>query len=323
MRNDLFQSINSFTLNNVEDNLKEPMSDVLKILSKSNIYKSEKLIKLENDLKNNNLQIKVEPVYTSRDNVGNDMDRVSYGYGYVDFGKESVVYKGKLNKKIIIWSEIVKDFDKQTIIKALLFLLDIYLSIDEEAIFSNYRKMSDSYKRNMLFDYMLPTDIYQNVPIGGFRLSVLDKWCGFYSVAIADIVSTYLTNTNLFFKRRVKFVKTMLKIHNQTFNDMISNREQNNMNYFYTLIPERCAKKIGFFAIQFENYEFKTYSMYMVKKFSLENCIYDYISNLYYLGVMDKLDKDSQEEYISDLLQLSNTFYDENVKVDFRDSVKV
>ena len=47
----------------------------------------------------------------------------------------------------------------------------------------------------------------------------------------------------------------MLKIHNQTFNDMISNREQNNMNYFYTLIPERCAKKIGFFAIQFENYE--------------------------------------------------------------------
>ena len=323
MRNDLFQSINSFTLNNVEDKLKEPMSDVLKILSKSNIYKPEKLIKLENDLKNNNLQIKVEPVYTSRDNVGNDMDRVSYGYGYVDFGKESVVYKSKLNKKIIIWSEIVKDFDKQTIIKVLLFLLDIYLSINEEAIFSNYTKMSDGYKRNMTFDYMLPTDIYHNIPIGGFRLSVLDKWCGFYSVAIADIVSTYLTNTNLFFKRRAKFLKAVLKIHNQTFSDMISNREQNNMNYFYTLIPEAYARKIGYFGILFENYEFKTYSMYLVKKYQLENSIYEYISCLYYMGVMDKLSKEKQEDYISNLLQLSNTFYDENVKVDFRDSTKI
>ena len=228
MINDIFQNINSFTLNNVEEKLKEPLSSVIRILKNCNIYKAEKLQKFEEDLIDNKICFKVEPVNVSIDNVGNDMDRVSYGYGYVDFGKESIVFTGKLKKKIVIWSEIVKDFDEQTIVKALLFLLDLYFAVDEVAVYSNYTKMQDGFKRNINFEYMLPIDIYKNVPIGGFRLSILDKWCRFFAVAIADIISSRITGTSLFFKRRANFLKTMIKIHNQTLDNFIINQQLNN-----------------------------------------------------------------------------------------------
>lgn len=265
------------------------------------------------------LEIALEPVSNSVNNVGNSLDRFSYSYGYVDFGRDSIIKNRKVKKRIVVWEEILKIVDKKYLEKVLVFLIDWYLNIIEDAIVSNYLKISDAIFLNPNFEYTMLKDIYQNVRIGGFRLSILDKWCGFFESAISDIVSSKITGCRYLYKKRAEFVDTILKINSVDFKEFITKRQKNDIDYFYSLIPEMIAKKIGFWGIVFENNESQSFAMYNLKKLNLENCIYEYVSYLYYTGVMDKIVENKKEEYLTQLLKICNTFYNPDIKLDFRD----
>ncbi len=317
------KDFNVLFMDNVADVLKNALNEVIGLIDSSeHIYSRNKIDKLLNDLKNKKLEIRVEAVSNSSKHVANDIDKVSYSYGYVDFGKESIIYNGVTKKKIVVWKELLKDIDDLYLQKVLAFLLDWYLSIDEKAILSNYLNFSDTIKRNPIFEYTMLTDLENNRPIGGFRLSILDKWCGFYSIAISDIVSSLLIKQSYFFKRRSKFLMALLNINNQDIYYFLKKREASDIKYFYSLIPEEYIKQIGLRGIIYENANKENFASYQLRKFNMEIWIYKYISFLYYSGIMDNHNEEKKEEYISELLQFCNTFYNPDTKLDFRDEIK-
>ena len=89
-------------------------------------FSQDQIQQLINDLEEENLVIKTEKAVTSSNNVANEIDRVAYSYGYVDFGKDSIVFNSVLKKRIIIWYELLEHSD-ETLEKALAFLIEIYI----------------------------------------------------------------------------------------------------------------------------------------------------------------------------------------------------
>ncbi|MBO5476819.1 MAG: hypothetical protein J6A15_03575 [Clostridia bacterium] len=110
MDNRWSENYNLELMDSVPVALKQPLRELIAIMLNSTLlYSKDDVIKLLEDLKSRRLAIKVEKVITSQNNVGNALDRVAFGYGYVDFGKESIFYKNELDKKIIIWEEILRN----------------------------------------------------------------------------------------------------------------------------------------------------------------------------------------------------------------------
>lgn len=109
MNSSYLENYNLELMENVPVVLKKPLKELITLMLNSTIlYSKDDVIRLLEDLKSKRLVIKVEKVITSQNNVGNALDRVAFGYGYVDFGKENFLYRNKLDKKIIIWEEILR-----------------------------------------------------------------------------------------------------------------------------------------------------------------------------------------------------------------------
>ena len=110
-------SINVYLLSNVNDSLKKPLDIVIKQMKKHNrIYSNTVIEKFLSDLENDTLSVTIENSSVSHDNVGNEVDSIVFGYGFVDFGKESIIYSSKLKKRIIVWKEIL-DFEEDILVK--------------------------------------------------------------------------------------------------------------------------------------------------------------------------------------------------------------
>lgn len=109
MNNSYLEKYNVELMDSVPIKLKSPLKELITLmLNSSFLYSEEDVLKLLEDLKSNQLVIKIEKVITSQNNVGHALDRVAFGYGYVDFGKEHFLYHNKLEKKIIVWEEILR-----------------------------------------------------------------------------------------------------------------------------------------------------------------------------------------------------------------------
>ena len=105
-----FENINIELLDNVDQRLKGPLIQVLNCMkSAKEIYSYDILNRFLDDLKSQKIKIKTEKVITSKENVGNDIDRNIHSYGYVDFGIDSIIYNGICDKKIIIWEEVLRN----------------------------------------------------------------------------------------------------------------------------------------------------------------------------------------------------------------------
>lgn len=190
-----FENFNIELMDNVEQQLKEPLKQVLDCMKKAKtVYSDEIITKFLNELKVKRIRIKTEKVITSKDNVANDIDRSVHSYGYVDFGIDSIIYNGRCDKKIIIWREVL-GIDSKRLVKALAFLIEEYLSKDEERVFENYKMLESAMKKNKNFEYTMLTDFSsESLPyIGGFRRSILEKWCGYIDYASSDLISSYIT----------------------------------------------------------------------------------------------------------------------------------
>lgn len=113
MEKRLLEKYNLELMDSIPLVLKDPFNKLISMMVESpDIYCEADVIKLLEDLKSRQLVIKIEKVITSQNNVGNALDRVAFGYGYVDFGKESIFYRSKLDKKIVIWEEVLRSRDK-------------------------------------------------------------------------------------------------------------------------------------------------------------------------------------------------------------------
>ena len=109
MDNSYLEKYNLELMDNVPVVLKKPLNELITLMLKSTfLYSEDDVIKLLEDLKTKRLVIKVEKVITSQNNVGHALERIAFGYGYVDFGKEHFLYHNKLDKKIIVWEEILR-----------------------------------------------------------------------------------------------------------------------------------------------------------------------------------------------------------------------
>ena len=279
------------------------------------IYSNTVIEKFLSDLENDTLSVTIENSSVSHDNVGNEVDSIVFGYGFVDFGKESIIYSSKLKKRIIVWKEIL-DFEEDILVKVLAYLIEIYVSIDEEKIFLNYSKLSEGLKKNKIFEYKMLTDFSDgNLPsIGGFRKSILDKWCYYLDFASADLISSYVTGKKYLYSRRSKFLKLLLKINNSSILEMVDNKRENNLQFIYNMIPEEYCKKISLFSIVLENTTNQTRRL--LTRFELEIEIYRYISYLFYMKKFEKFKYDEVEDIISKLLKQSYTLYNPDIKLD-------
>lgn len=286
-----------------------------KICKYTNIYPKEKVQKFLDDIKQGNVTITTERVSTSTNNVANEIDRVAYGYGYVDFGRENIIYNLKLKKKIIIWNEIV-EHGKSFLEKALAYLIEIYLSIDEEKIFLNYKRLRNRIKVNNHLEYSLLTNcIDENLPdIGGFRRSVLDKWYAYLDFASADLISSYITGKKYIFHKRASFLNVLIKANNYTFEDLVRNKRNNNFRFLEQLIPREYCSKISLLSTTLENTD--NSSRFLLTKYKLEIEMYRYISYLFYENKLQKFNEDDREDIIQKLLSQSHTLYNSDLKLD-------
>lgn len=277
-------------------------------------FSQDKIQQLINDLEEENLVIKTEKAVTSSNNVANEIDRVAYSYGYVDFGKDSIVFNSVLKKRIIIWYELLEHSD-ETLEKALAFLIEIYLSIDENNIYKNYEKLSSAIKINNKFEYTMLTDLSEGYlpSIGGFRKSILDKWCCYLDFASADIISTYVTSKSELFLKRSNFMYTLLEINGYTISDMVENKRKNNLDFIYEMIPKEYYMKISLLSTALENAANDT--CYILTKYKLESEIYRYISYLFYENKFKDFSQQKQEELVERLLGQSNTLYNPDIKL--------
>lgn len=159
------------------------------------------------------------------------------------------------------------------------------------------------------------TDFYDgNLPaIGGFRKSILDKWCCYLDFASADIISTYITGKNYILHKRAKFLNTLLKIHNYSIEDMIKNKRENNLDFIEKIIPKDYCTKISLLSTSMENAGNTT--RYLLSKYRLENQIYRYISYLFYENRLEKFSNDERENIIELLLSQSDTLYNPDIKL--------
>ena len=312
-----FEDINIELLDNVDQRLREPLRQVLICMKNANsIYSKKNIEKIVNDLKSKNLKIKTEKVITSSDNVANDIDRQIHSYGYIDFGIDSIMYNNRCDKKIIMWEETVSSCDSRVLTKALAFLIEEYISKDEEKIFQSYKILENAIKKNRNFEYTMLTDFGGNkLPnIGGFRKSILDKWCSYIDYASSDLISSFVTNYNNIFKKISKFLKTLLKIGKSSISELVINKRKNNFEYVFSIIPEEYVKKISLFAIIMENSD--SYTKYLIFKYKTEIEIYRYISYLFYENVFNTFDENEKYCIIELLLNVSNTLYNPNIKFD-------
>lgn len=109
MYNSYLEKYNLELMDNIPVVLKKPLKELITLMLKSTfLYSEEDTLKLLEDLKSKRLIIKVEKVITSQNNVGHALDRIAFGYGYIDYGKEHFLYHDELSKKIIIWEEILR-----------------------------------------------------------------------------------------------------------------------------------------------------------------------------------------------------------------------
>ena len=69
-----------------------------------------------------------------------------------------------------------------------------------------------SIKINNKFEYTMLTDFSDgNMPaIGGFRKSILDKWCCYLDFASADLISSYITEKNYILHKRFELIKIQI-----------------------------------------------------------------------------------------------------------------
>lgn len=288
---------------------------MINCLRKYNNFYSEKKIKnFLNDLSSNVIAIKDERISTSSQNVANEIDKIAYSYGYIDFGRDSIVYNSSFKKKIVIWTEIL-EYGEDTLVKALAFLIEIFLSINEEKIYMNYDMLRKSIKINNKFEYTMLTDFSDgNMPaIGGFRKSILDKWCCYLDFASADLISSYITEKNYILHKRTNFLKTLLKIHNYSIEDLVVNKRNDNLDFIEKMIPKDYCTKISLLSTVMENTDNST--RYLLSKYQLENQIYRYISYLFYENKLQRFSNDEQENLIEELLSQCNTLYNPDIKL--------
>jgi hypothetical protein len=271
--------------------------------------------KLILDLKSGKLSIVTERVATSTNNVANEIDRIAFSYGYVDFGKDNIIYGLEPKNKIIVWTEIL-DFEYDILEKVLAYLIEIYLSVDEEKIILNYSILKDALKRNNKFEYMVLTDFYDGIlpAIGGFRKSILDKWCCYLDFASSDLISSYITGNYYILNRRAKFLNLLLEINNYSIEDLVNNKRKNNLKFIEKIIPKEYCTKISLFSTLIENTDNSTKRM--IFKYKLENEIYRYISYLFYEERLQRFNEDKREEIIEKLLSQSYTMYNPDIKLD-------
>ena len=180
----------------------------------------------------------------------------------------------------------------------------------------NYKSLERAFKINSLFEYTMLTDFSDGnlKALGGFRKSILDKWCEYISYATADVISSYLTREAVLFKSRSSFIKTLMKLKKSNVYEMANARRNNDFEYFFSIIPEEYLKKIALFSIALEN-SIKDCEA-ILRKYQLEAEIYRYISYLYYEKKMQVFSKEEQEELVYRLLKLSKTFYNPDIKLD-------
>lgn len=309
-------NFNIYLMSNVNDMLKKPLDTVIKQMIKHcKIYSNNLIEKFLLDLQENKLNITIENVALSCENVGNEIDSIVFGYGFVDFGKDSIIYSSTIKKRIVVWKEIL-DFGEDILIKVLAYLIEIYLSIDEKNIYLNYSKLSETFKKNKFFEYKMLTDFSDGyLPnVGGFRKSILDKWCYYLDFASADLISSYVTGKKYLFSRRSKFLKLLLKINDKSFQEMVDSKRQNNLQFIYSIMPDEYVKKISLFSIVLENT--KNDTRRLISKFQLEIEIYRYISYLFYMNKFEHFKEDEKEDIISKLLKQSYTIYNPDIKLD-------
>ena len=93
MYNSYLEKYNLELMDNIPVVLKKPLKELITLMLKSAfLYSEEDTLRLLEDLKSKRLIIKVEKVITSQNNVGHALDRIAFGYGYVDYGKEHFLY---------------------------------------------------------------------------------------------------------------------------------------------------------------------------------------------------------------------------------------
>ncbi len=190
------------------------------------------------------------------------------------------------------------------------------MSKDEDKVIENYKKLENAIKRNNNFEYTMLTDFGDNnLPnIGGFRKSILEKWCSYIDYASSDLISSYVTKSDTIFKRRSKFLKALLRLRNSNIFDMVTNKRKGNFEYIFSIIPEEYAKKICLFAMIMENSD--PYIKYLIFKYKTEIEMYRYISYLFYEKKFDFFSLDDQYDIIESLLSVSNTLYNPDIKLD-------
>lgn len=171
-------------------------------------------------------------------------------------------------------------------------------------------------KRNNNFEYTMLTDFSKNnLPyIGGFRRSVLEKWCSYIDYASSDLISSYVTKSDTLFKRRSRLLNTLLKLKNSNIIELVANKRKSNFEYIFSIIPEEYAKQVCLFAMLLENSD--SYTKYLIFKYKAEIEIYRYISYLFYEKKFDSFSLDEQYDMIESLLSVSNTLYNPNIKLD-------
>ncbi|MBQ8380149.1 MAG: hypothetical protein IJX34_04955 [Clostridia bacterium] len=199
--------------------------------------------------------------------------------------------------------------------KVLAYFIEIYLRTDDVAVIYNYKGLKNIFKNNLFFEYTMLTDFSDGnlKALGGFRKSILDKWCEYISYATADIISSHLTQQPVMFKNRCSFVKTLIKLKKSNIYEMANARKKNDLGYFFSIIPEEYLKKIALFSMALENSTKD--SQAILRKYQLEAEIYRYISCLYYDKKMQVFSKDEQEELVCRLLKLSRTPYNPDIKL--------
>ena len=86
-------NFNIYLMSNVNDMLKKPLDTVIKQMIKHcKIYSNNLIEKFLLDLQENKLNITIENVALSCENVGNEIDSIVFSYGFVNFGKYNIIY---------------------------------------------------------------------------------------------------------------------------------------------------------------------------------------------------------------------------------------
>lgn len=200
--------------------------------------------------------------------------------------------------------------------KVLAYFIEIYLRTDETAIMYNYKQLEKAFKINIFFEYTMLTDFSDGnlKALGGFRKSILDKWCEYISYATADVISSHLTHEPVMFKNRSSFVKTLMILKKSNVYELVKAKRKNDFEYFFSIIPEEYLKKISLLSLALENSRKDCEAI--LRKYQLEAEIYRYISYLYYDNKMQVFGKEEQEEIVYRLLKLSKTHYNPDIKLD-------